>query len=139
MNIPAHIWIGMVDNFYIAPEKIIKIVQVHFDIKPELFNKKTRKQEIVKARKIALYLIQHYSNGKKTLADMAKLVGYDCGSRHSLAIHHINKVKTNMEIYLEWAELVETLKIKCYNYLSNTNNYPSRKTISDYYKEKGSN
>lgn len=140
------VWAGMKDNVNISPEKILKIIQVHFEIKPELMFQKTRKQEIVKARKIALYLIKYFGRDKYTLEELAKLAGY---KSHANVLLHIRKVKNNIQIYHEWATLIDELKNKCINYLEATSNDDMRReTVSDavnnpeilerYFNKKGS-
>jgi chromosomal replication initiation ATPase DnaA len=133
-NIPDTIWVGMLNNIYISPDKILKIVLHHFSIKPEQILCKNRKLEIVKAKKIALYLMNFFLHNNKniTLIEMAIKLGYSSDNGHATVLHHLKTVENNIKLYNDWAELIYELKNKCNSYIDECSNIPiDKKTIKD--------
>lgn len=131
-KISDKVFVGLKKNSNKAPEQILIIIQIHFNLKPEEFYSKTRKENIVNARKVAIYLIHHFTNGEITFKELARLVGYYNKGSHATAMHHFKDCLNKIEVYPEWELMINELKNKCNNYLENINILNINKTISDY-------
>ena len=77
----------------ITIEEIQRTVCAYFDIPDDLLRAKTRKQEIVNARQIAMYLAKELTNSS------LKTIGLHFGGRdHSTVIHAYQSVEDQMHI-----------------------------------------
>ena len=117
-KISYQVYAGFNNNIKYCPEKILLIVQHHFKLRPEDFYRKTRKRNIIKPRQVAIYLLDHYSNHKLTLRELARLTGYTEKGSHATALHHLKRVKDNLEIYQDWEDLIIEIKMKCDRYIN---------------------
>jgi len=91
----------------ISIEDIQKIVALHFGININLLREKTRKQEVVIPRQIAMYLVKELTNYS------LKSIGLHFGGRdHSTVLHAINTVNVMMEQDEHMHETVKTLRQK---------------------------
>ncbi len=96
----------------VSIEEIQRIVSEHFGIPPDMLKAKTRKQEVVLARQIAMYLC-------KELTDSSlKTIGLHFGGRdHSTVIHACQSVEEDMKKSEKLRNLVESLRRKIeFNY-----------------------
>jgi chromosomal replication initiator protein len=76
---------------HISIEEIQRVVCEYFDIAEDLIRAKTRKQEIVNARQIAMYLAKELTNSS------LKTIGLHFGGRdHSTVIHAYQTVEDQM-------------------------------------------
>jgi chromosomal replication initiator protein len=92
---------------HITIEEIQRVVCDHLKIPEELIRAKTRKQEIVNARQIAMYLSKELTNSS------LKTIGIHFGGRdHSTVIHAYQTVEDNMNLDLKQKNLVQQLKSK---------------------------
>jgi len=91
----------------VSIEEIQRIVCEHFGIPPDMLKAKTRKQEVVIARQIAMYLC-------KELTDSSlKTIGLHFGGRdHSTVIHACQSVEEDMRKSEKFRNLVESLRRK---------------------------
>ncbi len=91
----------------VSIEEIQRIVCEHFGIPPDMLKAKIRKQEIVMARQIAMYLC-------KELTDLSlKTIGLHFGGRdHSTVIHACQSVEEDMQKNEKFRNLVESLRRK---------------------------
>ena len=134
-KVSSQVYAGLNIDLRRSPEKILIIIQLHFDMRPEDFYKKTRKSENVKARQIAIYLLDYFSEGNYTLKELAYLVGYKSKGSHSTALHSIKCVKNNIKLYKSYANMIFDLKLKCQTYLDKLgSNIEPARTIRDLYK-----
>lgn len=91
----------------ISIEDIQKIVADHFGVNENLLRDKTRKQEVVIPRQIAMYLV------KELTKHSLKSIGLHFGGRdHTTVIHAINTVNLFMEQDEHMRETVKTLHEK---------------------------
>jgi len=91
----------------ISIDDIQKIVANHFNINENLLRDKTRKQEVVIPRHIAMYLVKELTNYS------LKTTGLHFGGRdHTTVIHAINTVNLMMEQDEHMLETVKTLRQK---------------------------
>lgn len=91
----------------ISIDDIQKIVANHFNINENLLRDKTRKQEVVIPRHIAMYLVKELTNHS------LKTTGLHFGGRdHTTVIHAINTVNVLMEQDDHMLETVKTLRQK---------------------------
>lgn len=96
----------------VSIEEIQRVVAEHFGIPPDMLKAKTRKQEVVTARQIAMYLC-------KELTDASlKTIGLHFGGRdHSTVIHACQSVEEDMKKNEKLRNLVESLRRKIeFNY-----------------------
>ncbi len=91
----------------VSIEEIQRVVCEHFQIPPDMLKAKIRKQEIVTARQIAMYLC-------KELTDSSlKTIGLHFGGRdHSTVIHACQSVEEDMRRSEKFRNLVESLRRK---------------------------
>ncbi|MFC1553578.1 chromosomal replication initiator protein DnaA [candidate division KSB1 bacterium] len=88
-------------------EDIQKIVSTHFGINENLLREKTRKQEIVLPRQIAMYLVKELTNHS------LKTTGLHFGGRdHTTVLHSINTINLLMQQDERICETVDTLRQK---------------------------
>ena len=73
-------------------EDITRKVCDFYHLKEEVIVSKSRKQEIVRARQIAIYLANQHTN--ETTVQIGRAIG---GKNHATVLHSINLVKTMME------------------------------------------
>lgn len=130
-KISEKIFVGLNNNFDNSPAQILIVIQNHFSLRPEDFFKTSRKENIVTARKVAIYLIHYFTNGDITFKELAHLVGYYNKGSHATAIHHFRDVNSKIELYPEFKEMINDIKIKCFNYLQHLDNSKSNQSISD--------
>lgn len=91
----------------ISIEQIQNYVCEYFDIDTNKVREKTRKQEIVEARQIAMYL------SKKFTDSSLKTIGLHFGGRdHSTVIHAISTVEERMQTTAKHKRIVEELHQK---------------------------
>jgi chromosomal replication initiator protein len=92
---------------HITIEEIQRVVCEHLGIPEDLIRAKTRKQEIVNARQIAMYLSKEYTNSS------LKTIGLHFGGRdHSTVIHAYQTVEDCMKVDAKQRQLVSQLKSK---------------------------
>ena len=88
-------------------EEIQRIVAEFYDIPNDLLRAKTRKQEIVIARQVAMYL------AKELTACSLKTIGLNFGGRdHSTVIHAYQTVEEQIKIDSKFRSSIEQLKRK---------------------------
>jgi len=88
-------------------EEIQKITAEFYDIPPDLLRAKTRKQEIVIARQVAMYL------AKELTSCSLKTIGLNFGGRdHSTVIHAYQTVEEQIKIDAKFRSSMEQLKRK---------------------------
>ena len=88
-------------------EEIQRIVAEFYDIPSDLLRAKTRKQEIVIARQVAMYL------AKELTACSLKTIGLNFGGRdHSTVIHAYQTVEEQIKIDSKFRSSIEQLKRK---------------------------
>jgi len=76
----------------ISIDKIQHVVSLYYNLSENILKSKTRKQEAVVARQIAMYLV------KKMTQNTLKTIGLHFGGRdHSTVVHAINEVQSLME------------------------------------------
>ncbi|MFC1493473.1 helix-turn-helix domain-containing protein, partial [candidate division KSB1 bacterium] len=94
-------------------EDIQKMVAGHYDLNENLLRDKTRKQEIVLPRQIAMYLVKQLTNYS------LKTTGLHFGGRdHTTVLHAINTINLLMERDEKMRDTISTLKQKIgYNQL----------------------
>jgi len=92
---------------HITIEEIQRVVCEHLGIPEDLMRGKTRKQEIVNARQIAMYLSKEFTNSS------LKTIGLHFGGRdHSTVIHAYQTVEDGMKVDAKQLQLVSQLKSK---------------------------
>ncbi|MBT3343270.1 MAG: chromosomal replication initiator protein DnaA [Gemmatimonadetes bacterium] len=92
------------DNSNLSIEGIQRIVARHFNLTPELLIGKTRKQDIVAPRQIAMYL------AKRLTKSPLKVIGLHFGNRdHSTVVHAVRSVDKKRGADPVFAQLVESL------------------------------
>lgn len=91
----------------ITIEEIQRVVCEYFGIPEDLIRAKTRKQEIVAARQIAMYLAKEMTNSS------LKTIGLHFGGRdHSTVIHAYQSVEDQMHIDPKYLAVVTQIKRK---------------------------
>ncbi|MBW7887387.1 MAG: chromosomal replication initiator protein DnaA [Bacteroidetes bacterium] len=93
-------------------EEIQRLVAEFFDIPPDLLRAKTRKQEIVNARQIAMYLAKDLTNSS------LKTIGLNFGGRdHSTVIHACQTVEEQISVDAKFKSTIESIskKIEIYS------------------------
>ena len=94
-------------KFHITIEGIQRTVCDFFDIPEDLIRAKTRKQEVVNARQIAMYLAKELTNSS------LKTIGLHFGGRdHSTVIHSYQTVEDQMRNDEKFGEMVRQIKKK---------------------------
>ncbi|HTY10485.1 MAG TPA: chromosomal replication initiator protein DnaA [Bacteroidota bacterium] len=89
----------------ITVEEIQRLVAEFFDMPPDLLRAKTRKQEIVNARQIAMYLAKEMTNCS------LKTIGLHFGGRdHSTVIHAYQSVEDQMKLDSKYRETLHIVK-----------------------------
>ena len=92
---------------HITIEEIQRIVCEHLAIPEDLIRAKTRKQEIVNARQIAMYLAKELTNSS------LKTIGLHFGGRdHSTVIHAYQTVEDGMSTDPKQKALVHSIRSK---------------------------
>jgi len=81
-----------IQNNQTTIEDITRKVCDFYHLKEEVIVSKSRKQEIVRARQIAIYLANQHTN--ETTVQIGRAIG---GKNHATVLHSINLVKTMME------------------------------------------
>lgn len=95
---------------HITIEEIQKAVCEHLNIPEDLLRAKTRKQEIVNARQIAMYLAKELTNSS------LKTIGLHFGGRdHSTVIHAYQTVEDSMNNDPKQRQIVQTIRTKLEN------------------------
>lgn len=88
-------------------EEIQKIVAEFYDLPSDLLRAKTRKQEVVIARQVAMYLAKELTNAS------LKTIGLNFGGRdHSTVIHAYQTVEEQLKIDPKFRASIEQLKRK---------------------------
>lgn len=91
----------------ISVEEVQRIVCNYFNIPDDLIRAKTRKQEVVNARQIAMYLVKELTNSS------LKTIGLHFGGRdHSTVIHSCQTVEEQMKINQRYRDTVNQIKRK---------------------------
>jgi len=86
-------------------EEIQRLVAEFFDIPPDLLRAKTRKQEIVNARQIAMYLAKEMTNCS------LKTIGLHFGGRdHSTVIHAYQSVEDQMKLDTKYRDTLQLVR-----------------------------
>lgn len=94
----------------ISIENIQRTVCEYFDIQEDLIRAKTRKQEVVSARQLAMHLTKNLTNFS------LKTIGLHFGGRdHSTVIHACQTVEDLMKNDIKYNEVVQHLKSKIQN------------------------
>ncbi len=89
----------------ITVEEIQRLVAEFFDMPPDLLRAKTRKQEIVNARQIAMYLAKEMTNCS------LKTIGLHFGGRdHSTVIHAYQSVEDQMKLDSKYRDTLQVVK-----------------------------
>jgi chromosomal replication initiator protein len=92
---------------HITIEEIQRVVCEHLSIPEDLIRAKTRKQEVVNARQIAMYLAKELTNSS------LKTIGLHFGGRdHSTVIHAYQTVEDGMSTDPKQKTLVQLLRSK---------------------------
>jgi len=94
-------------KYYITIEGIQRTVCEFFDLAEDLLRAKTRKQEVVTARQIAMYLAKELTNSS------LKTIGLHFGGRdHSTVIHAYQSVEDQMKISEKYRDMVNQIRKK---------------------------
>lgn len=94
-------------RMHITIEEIQRVVCEHLGIPDDLIRAKTRKQEVVNARQIAMYLTKELTNSS------LKTIGLHFGGRdHSTVIHAYQTVEDGMNTDPKQRQLVSLLRSK---------------------------
>jgi len=89
----------------ISVEEIKRLVAEFFDMPPDLLRAKTRKQEIVNARQIAMYLAKEMTNCS------LKTIGLHFGGRdHSTVIHAYQSVEDQIKLDSKYRDTLQVVK-----------------------------
>ena len=92
---------------HITIEEIQRVVSDHVGIPQDVIRGKTRKQEVVNARQIAMYLAKELTHSS------LKTIGVHFGGRdHSTVIHAYQTVEDSMQVDPKQKHLVEQLRSK---------------------------
>jgi chromosomal replication initiator protein len=90
---------------HITIEEIQRVVCEHLGIPDDLIRAKTRKQEVVNARQIAMYLAKELTNSS------LKTIGLHFGGRdHSTVIHAYQTIEDSMNVDPKQRNLVQQLR-----------------------------
>jgi chromosomal replication initiator protein len=94
-------------RFHITIEEIQRIVAEHLGIPEDLLRAKTRKQEVVTARQIAMYLSKELTNSS------LKTIGLHFGGRdHSTVIHAYQSIEDSITTDQKQKLLINQLRFK---------------------------
>ena len=94
----------------ITVEEIQRLVAEFFDIPPDLLRAKTRKQEIVSARQVAMYLAKEMTNCS------LKTIGLHFGGRdHSTVIHAYQSVEDQIKLDSKYRDTLQLARKKIEN------------------------
>ncbi len=94
----------------ITVEEIQRVVSEYYDLPADLLRAKTRKQEIVNARQIAMYLAKELTNCS------LKTIGLHFGGRdHSTVIHAYQSVEDQSKLDSKYRDALVSLKKKIEN------------------------
>lgn len=97
---------------HLTIEEIQRVVCDHLGVPEDLLRAKTRKQEIVNARQIAMYLSKELTNSS------LKTIGLHFGGRdHSTVIHAYQTVEDSMNVDQKQRVLVQQLRSKLDMYM----------------------
>ena len=92
------------ETSHLSIEGIQRVVARHFEITPELLIGKTRKQQVVSPRQIAMYL------AKRLTKSPLKIIGLHFGNRdHSTVVHAVQTVDKKCSEDPSFANVVESL------------------------------
>lgn len=92
---------------YVTVEQIQRVVCEHLRIPEDLIRAKTRKQEVVTARQIAMYLTKELTNSS------LKTIGLHFGGRdHSTVIHAYQTVEDSMKTDEKQRSMVQQIRAK---------------------------
>ncbi len=92
---------------HITVEDIQRVVSDHLAIPEDLMRAKTRKQEVVNARQIAMYLTKELTNSS------LKTIGLHFGGRdHSTVIHAYQSVEDSMKTDEKQRKTVDVIRVK---------------------------
>ena len=94
-----------VEESHTSIEEITHKVCEFYHLKEEVIISKSRKQEIVRARQIAIYLASQYTN--ETTVQIGRAIG---GKKHATVLHSINLVKTMMETDIKFRQDVRDIE-----------------------------
>ncbi len=88
-------------------EEIQRLVAEFYDIPPDLLRAKTRKQEIVSARQVAMYLAKEMTNCS------LKTIGLHFGGRdHSTVIHAYQSVEDQIKLDTKYRDTLQLVRKK---------------------------
>jgi chromosomal replication initiator protein len=94
-------------KYHITIEGIQRSVCDFFDIPEDLIRAKTRKQEVVNARQIAMYLAKELTNSS------LKTIGLHFGGRdHSTVIHSYQTIENQIKIDERFRETLRQIQRK---------------------------
>ncbi|HTR80461.1 MAG TPA: chromosomal replication initiator protein DnaA [Bacteroidota bacterium] len=94
----------------ITVEEIQRLVAEFFDIPPDLLRAKTRKQEIVNARQVAMYLAKEMTNCS------LKTIGLHFGGRdHSTVIHAYQSVEDQVKLDSKYRDTLQLVRKRIEN------------------------
>ncbi len=92
---------------HVTIEEIQRVVCETLNIPEDLIRAKTRKQEVVNARQIAMYLSKEYTNSS------LKTIGLHFGGRdHSTVIHAYQTIEDSMKTEPQQALIIQQIKAK---------------------------
>ena len=91
-------------NTQLSIEAIQQIVAEELGLTPELLLGKTRKQEVVKGRQMAMYLAKHLTKNPLTI------IGLHFGRDHSTVVHAVQTTDRKCKENPEFARIVAKLK-----------------------------
>ncbi len=87
-------------------KKILETVCNYFNLNESLVHTKSRKQEIVQMRQIAMYLSKKYTDS--SLAHIGKVIG---NKDHATVLHSINTVKDQLDINKAFRSTMEAIEL----------------------------
>lgn len=85
-------------------ERIYEVVKDEFRIEPSLIREKNRRQDVVEARQVVMYLAKEYTD--QSLSAIGQMVGR---RNHATVLHGCNAVKGRMEVELGFRTVIERL------------------------------
>lgn len=88
-------------------EDIIQRVCIHFSLKREDLNRRTRKTRIRRPRQIAIYLICHKIRSRLSQTEIGSLFG---GYDHTTIIHTCKTIQNLIDTEPEFAAMIDDLK-----------------------------
>jgi len=106
----------MKEDIFISEHIILNVVCSHFNLTPEQVTSKSRKNELVFARKVCAYFMRKYS--RLTLQKIGNLLNV----RHEVIIYFIRKIKEEGTFYksvrIDLINIRKSLRISEINTLS---------------------